>query len=162
MAMLLAAIAASATAYTLVMPMFATRMSRRMSQRSREVLRLYLGLRIDQGLDGEPEQQGLGDRATHLVLRVALPGDQDLPDLRRALGMAHRLELREPELGMAAERVEHEAKRAITAVNEGDMLTTQLAVLKRFGKRAPVDTIALRGKVAAAVQAQDRYPFEGR
>jgi alkylation response protein AidB-like acyl-CoA dehydrogenase len=62
----------------------------------------------------------------------------------------------------AAERVEHEAKRAVTAVNEGDMLTTQMAVLKRFGKRPPVDTIALRRAVAAAVQAQDRYPFEGR
>ncbi|HEY2459991.1 MAG TPA: acyl-CoA dehydrogenase family protein [Candidatus Acidoferrum sp.] len=62
----------------------------------------------------------------------------------------------------AAERVEHEAKRAIAAVHEGDMLTTQMAVLKRFGKRAPVDTIALRRNVAAAVQTQDRYPFEGR
>jgi len=62
----------------------------------------------------------------------------------------------------AAERVEHEAKRAIASVHEGDMLTTQLAVLKRFGKRAVVDTIALRRRVAAAVQAQDRYPFEGR
>jgi alkylation response protein AidB-like acyl-CoA dehydrogenase len=62
----------------------------------------------------------------------------------------------------AAERVEHEAKRAVTAVNEGDMLTTQMAVLKRFGKRAPVDTIALRRGVAAAIQVQDRYPFEGR
>ncbi len=62
----------------------------------------------------------------------------------------------------AAERVEHDAKRAIAAVQEGDMLTTQMAVLKRFGKRGAVDTIALRRKVAAAVQAQDRYPFEGR
>ena len=62
----------------------------------------------------------------------------------------------------AAERVEHEAKRAIAAVHEGDMLTTQMAVLKRFGKRAPVNTIALRRRVAAAVQSQDRYPFEGR
>jgi len=62
----------------------------------------------------------------------------------------------------AAERVEHEARRAVTAVNEGDMLTTQMAVLKRFGKRAPVDTIALRRGVAGAIQAQDRFPFEGR
>ncbi|MGB8476323.1 MAG: acyl-CoA dehydrogenase family protein [Candidatus Acidiferrum sp.] len=62
----------------------------------------------------------------------------------------------------AAERVEHEAKRAVAAVHEGDMLTTQMAVLKRFGKRAPVDTIALRRQVAAAVQSQDRYPFENR
>jgi alkylation response protein AidB-like acyl-CoA dehydrogenase len=62
----------------------------------------------------------------------------------------------------AAERVEHEAKRAIAAVHEGDMLTTQMAVLRRFAKRAPVNTIALRRRVAAAVQSQDRYPFEGR
>ncbi len=34
----------------------------------------------------------------------------------------------------AAERVEHEAKRAIAAVHEGDMLTTQMAVLKRFAQ----------------------------
>jgi alkylation response protein AidB-like acyl-CoA dehydrogenase len=62
----------------------------------------------------------------------------------------------------AMERVEHEAKRAIAAVHEGDMLTTQMAVLKRFGKRPALDTIALRRNVAASVQAQDRYPFEGR
>ena len=62
----------------------------------------------------------------------------------------------------AVERVEHEARRALAAVHEGDMLTTQMAVLRRFAKRAPVDTIALGRRVAAAVQAQDRYPFEGR
>ena len=62
----------------------------------------------------------------------------------------------------AAERVDHEAKRAVAAVHEGDMLMTQMAVLKRFGKRPAVDTIALRRRIAAAVQAQDRYPFEGR
>jgi alkylation response protein AidB-like acyl-CoA dehydrogenase len=62
----------------------------------------------------------------------------------------------------ASERVEHEAKRAIAAIHEGDMLTTQMAVLKRFAKRAAVDTIALRRRVAAAVQSQDRYPLEGR
>ena len=62
----------------------------------------------------------------------------------------------------AAGRVENEARRALAAVHEGDMLTTQMAVLKRFAKRAPVDTIALRRNVAAAVQAQDKYPFEGK
>jgi alkylation response protein AidB-like acyl-CoA dehydrogenase len=62
----------------------------------------------------------------------------------------------------AAERVDHEARRALAAVDEGDMLTTQIAVLKRFGKRSAVDTIGLRRKVAAAVQSQDRYPFEGK
>jgi len=62
----------------------------------------------------------------------------------------------------AADRVEHEARRALASVYEGDMLTTQMAVLKRFAKRAPVDSIGLRRRVAAAVQSADRYPFEGR
>ena len=62
----------------------------------------------------------------------------------------------------SGERVDHEAKRAIAAVHEGDMLTTQMAVLKRFSKRQVVDTIGLRRRVAAAVESQDRYPFEGR
>src|SRR5437764_1129338 len=62
----------------------------------------------------------------------------------------------------AMERIEHDARRALAAVHEGDMLTTQMAVLKRFGKRPALDTIALRRGIAAAVQSQDRYPFEGR
>jgi alkylation response protein AidB-like acyl-CoA dehydrogenase len=62
----------------------------------------------------------------------------------------------------AMERVEHEARRAVAAVHDGDMLTTQMAVLKRFGKRPALDTIALRRGIASAVQSQDRYPFEGR
>jgi len=46
--------------------------------------------------------------------------------------------------------------------SEGDALVTQLAALRRLAKHAPVDTIALRTRVAEAVLAQDRYPFEGR
>jgi len=62
----------------------------------------------------------------------------------------------------AADRVESQARTALAAVLEGDMLRTQLAVLRRFLKRDPADTIALRERVAAAVWAGDRYPFEGR
>ncbi len=61
-----------------------------------------------------------------------------------------------------ADRVEKEARAALAAVAEGDVLRTQMAVLRRFAKREPLDTIALRRRVAAAVQAGDRYPFEGR
>src|SRR5580692_11369802 len=62
----------------------------------------------------------------------------------------------------AADRVEIGARRALAAALEGDMLRTQLAVLRRFLKRDPADTVAMRQRVAAAVQAGDRYPFEGR
>jgi butyryl-CoA dehydrogenase len=62
----------------------------------------------------------------------------------------------------AMDRIEKEARTALAAVAEGDALTTQLAVLRRFAKHAPTDTIAIRRRVAEAVLAQDRYPFEGR
>jgi len=51
---------------------------------------------------------------------------------------------------------------ALAGCADGDTLTTQLAVLRRFAKHAPVNTIAIRRRVADAVLAQDKYPFEGR
>jgi alkylation response protein AidB-like acyl-CoA dehydrogenase len=62
----------------------------------------------------------------------------------------------------AMDRVEKNARTALTATAEGDTLVTQLAVLRRFAKHAPLDTIAIRRRVAEAVLAQDRYPFENR
>jgi alkylation response protein AidB-like acyl-CoA dehydrogenase len=62
----------------------------------------------------------------------------------------------------AMDRIEKEARTALAATADGDTLVTQLAVLRRFAKHGPVDTIALRRRVAEAVLAQDRYPFEGR
>jgi alkylation response protein AidB-like acyl-CoA dehydrogenase len=62
----------------------------------------------------------------------------------------------------AMDRVEKEARTALAATADGDTLLTQLAVLRRFAKHSPLDTIALRRRVADAVLAQHRYPFEGR
>jgi alkylation response protein AidB-like acyl-CoA dehydrogenase len=62
----------------------------------------------------------------------------------------------------AMDRVEKEARTALGAISEGDMLATHLAALRRFAKHASVDTIALRRRIAEAVLAQGRYPFEGR
>jgi butyryl-CoA dehydrogenase len=62
----------------------------------------------------------------------------------------------------AIDRIEKEARTALEAAAEGDALTTQLAILRRFAKHAPIDAIAIRRRVAEAVLANDRYPFEGR
>jgi len=62
----------------------------------------------------------------------------------------------------ATDRIEKEARTALAATDQGDTLLTQLAVLRRFAKHAPLDTTAIRRRLAAAVLAQDRYPFEGR
>jgi alkylation response protein AidB-like acyl-CoA dehydrogenase len=62
----------------------------------------------------------------------------------------------------AMDRIEKDARTALAGTESGDTLATLLAALRRFAKHAPVDTIALRRRVADAVLAQDRYPFEGR
>jgi hypothetical protein len=62
----------------------------------------------------------------------------------------------------AGDRLEKEARTALTGTLEGDMLQTQLVVLRRFAKHDAVDTIAIRRRIADTVLAQDRYPFEGR
>src|SRR5712691_924693 len=61
-----------------------------------------------------------------------------------------------------ADRAETEARKVLAAVFEGDMLRTQVAVLRRFLKRDAADTIAMRQRVGAVVRAADRYPFEAR
>jgi len=58
--------------------------------------------------------------------------------------------------------IEKDARTALSGTESGDTLATLFAALRRFVKRAPVDTIAVRRRVAEAVLAQDRYPFEGR
>jgi len=61
-----------------------------------------------------------------------------------------------------AARVEANARTVLGASVEGDMLRTQLAVLRRMIKRESADTIGLRRIVADAVINANGYPFEGR
>jgi len=57
----------------------------------------------------------------------------------------------------AFERVELAARRVIAAVAEGDMLRTQMAILRRLSKYEPADTIALGRQIARHVLAAGRY-----
>lgn len=52
---------------------------------------------------------------------------------------------------------EAEAKTVLAASADGDTLRTQLAVLRRFTKQEPVDTIALRRRIAQRVLEAERY-----
>jgi alkylation response protein AidB-like acyl-CoA dehydrogenase len=59
----------------------------------------------------------------------------------------------------AAGRVEIAARQALAAMTEGDMRRTLLAALRRVLKVAPVNTVALRRRIADAVTGQKGYPF---
>jgi butyryl-CoA dehydrogenase len=60
-------------------------------------------------------------------------------------------------LAGAMERIESAARKVIAAVAEGDMLRTQLAILRRLAKHEPVNTIALRQQIAQRVIEAGKY-----
>jgi len=53
--------------------------------------------------------------------------------------------------------VELAARKVIGAVAEGDMLRTQVAILRRLAKYEPADTVALGRQIARHVLAAGRY-----
>jgi len=60
-------------------------------------------------------------------------------------------------LSLAMEKVEACARKIIAAVSEGDMLRTQLAILRRLVKYEPFNTIALRQQIAQTMLERGRY-----
>jgi len=60
-------------------------------------------------------------------------------------------------LTQAMEKIEGAAKRIIAAVAEGDMLRTQLAILRRLAKYEPFNTIELRQRIAQRTIEVGKY-----
>jgi butyryl-CoA dehydrogenase len=60
-------------------------------------------------------------------------------------------------LQTAMEKIEIAARKVLADVAEGDMLRTQMAILRRLSKCEPVNTIALRKKIAEKVIDAGRY-----
>ncbi|HJT71081.1 MAG TPA: acyl-CoA dehydrogenase family protein [Terriglobales bacterium] len=60
-------------------------------------------------------------------------------------------------LSQAIDRIESAAKKIIADVAEGDMLRTQLAILRRLAKHEPYNTIALRQQIAEKIIERGKY-----
>jgi alkylation response protein AidB-like acyl-CoA dehydrogenase len=54
---------------------------------------------------------------------------------------------------------EHAARRILAACAEGDMLRTQLAILRRLAKFAPANVVGLSRTIAQHCLQAERYPF---
>jgi butyryl-CoA dehydrogenase len=60
-------------------------------------------------------------------------------------------------LTQALDKIETAAKKVIADVAEGDMLRTQLAIVRRLSKREPFNTIALRQQIAQKTIEAGKY-----
>jgi alkylation response protein AidB-like acyl-CoA dehydrogenase len=60
-------------------------------------------------------------------------------------------------VAQAMSKVEAAAKKVIAAVAEGDMMKTQMAILRRLAKHEPFNTIALRQEIASKIIERGKY-----
>ncbi len=60
-------------------------------------------------------------------------------------------------LAGAIERIESAARKIVAAVSEGDMLRSQMAIVRRLAKHEPFNTVALRQKIAQRVIEAGKY-----
>ena len=60
-------------------------------------------------------------------------------------------------LSQAMEKIEAAARKVIAAVAEGDMLKTQMAILRRLAKHDPFNTVAARQKISERVLEAGKY-----
>src|SRR3984893_621363 len=60
-------------------------------------------------------------------------------------------------LSQAMEKIEAAARKVIAAVADGDMLRTQLAILRRLAKHEPFNTIELRQQIAQKIIDRGKY-----
>jgi butyryl-CoA dehydrogenase len=60
-------------------------------------------------------------------------------------------------LSQAMDKIESAARKVIAAVAEGDMLRTQLAILRRLSKHEPFNTIGLRQEIAQKMIERGKY-----
>jgi alkylation response protein AidB-like acyl-CoA dehydrogenase len=135
-------------------------------ERAKKIFLLAAGTAVEKFRDQLASNQEVVAALANIVMNVyamesALRRAQKAASNRSAVASA-MAEATRAFIYDAMDHIEKYARTALAGTESGDALATLLAALRRFAKHAPVDTIALRRRVADAVLAQDRYPFEGR
>jgi butyryl-CoA dehydrogenase len=82
---------------------------------------------------------------------------QKIAEARGEAGAATAVAMAQVYVAEAITKIEAAAKKAIAAIAEGDMLRTQMSILRRLAKHEPVNTIALRQQIAQKMLEAGRY-----
>jgi alkylation response protein AidB-like acyl-CoA dehydrogenase len=82
---------------------------------------------------------------------------QKIVETKGEAGAALPIAMTQVYLSQAMEKVESAARKVIAAVADGDMLRTQLAILRRLAKYEPFNTIELRQQIAQKLIERGKY-----
>jgi butyryl-CoA dehydrogenase len=107
------------------------------------------------------QQEVMGAMADMLIegymAESALLRTRKMVEAKGEAGAALPIAMTQVYLSTAMERIESAARRVIAAVAEGDMLRTQMAILRRLVKHDPFNVIGLRQQIAARVIDAGKY-----
>jgi alkylation response protein AidB-like acyl-CoA dehydrogenase len=109
----------------------------------------------------QDEQEVMGAIADMVIeiyaMESAVLRTQKIAEKRGESAAALAIAMTRVYLSQAIDKIEAAAKRVIAAVAEGDMLKTQLAILRRLAKHEPFNTIELRRQIAQSMIEKGKY-----
>src|SRR5438270_1278015 len=109
----------------------------------------------------EQEQEIMGAIADMVMevyaMESALLRTMKIASAQGETGAALPIAITRVYLSQAMDKIEASARKIIADVAEGDMLRTQMAILRRLAKHDPVNTIGLRQQIADKVIERGRY-----
>ena len=82
---------------------------------------------------------------------------QKIVEAKGEAGAALPLAMTRVYLAQSLEKVESAARKVIAAVAEGDMLRTQMAILRRLAKYEPFNTVELRQQISQKMIERGKY-----
>ena len=91
------------------------------------------------------------------AMESALLRTQKIVESKGESGAALPLAMTRVYLSQAMEKIESAARKVIAAVADGDMLRTQLAILRRLAKYEPFNTVELRQQIAQKMIERGKY-----
>jgi alkylation response protein AidB-like acyl-CoA dehydrogenase len=112
-----------------------------------------------QGIQDQQEIMGaIADMAIETyAMESAVLRAQKIIQAKGEDGATYPIAMARVYLSQAMEKVESAARKVIAAVADGDMMRTQLAILRRLAKHEPFNTIELRQQIAQKMIEQGKY-----
>src|SRR5947207_5141746 len=136
----------------------------KLAQNAKKVALMTLGTAAQKYMMGLAEQQEILMGVADIIIDTYAMESAILRTLKMAASKGEHADT--PYLDMtrafcndAVERIEAHARNTLAAMGEGDELRTLLAALRRFTKMTPINTVAVRQRIANAMIEANRYVY---
>ena len=135
---------------------------RKLVAAAKKIALFAAGVATQKYMQAIQDQQGIMGAIANMVIETyamesAVLRAQKLAARNGEAGAANAIAMTRVYMAGALERIESAARMVLAAASEGDMLRSQMAILRRLCKYEPFNTIALRERIAQRVIETGKY-----